>query len=78
MKIVTKQISVVISEEEQNSLFRLADKVASTYVCDLIRCSDCASEICDKDTCPFHNLDDELRNVMRKIKEAAREYGPKN
>ena len=77
MQVVTKQISVLISKDEQNRLFDLVDKVSDTYVCDLIHCANCASEVCEEDICPFHKLDDELRKVMDKIFTAAKEYGPK-
>jgi hypothetical protein len=77
MKIVAKQISVSISKDEQNRLFDLVNKVNNTPVCELIDCCDCAGEICNKEICPFHKLDDELREVMDKIFKAAKEYGPK-
>ena len=77
MQVVTNQISVLINKEEQSKLFDLVDKVSDTFVCELIHCSACASEVCEEDVCPFHKLDDELREVMDKIDKAAREYGPK-
>jgi predicted aldo/keto reductase-like oxidoreductase len=77
MQIVTKQISVSITKEEQNKLFDLARKIRDTYVCECISCDECSSEICNKDICPFYKLDDELRAVMDKIFKAARDYGPK-
>ena len=77
MTVVTKQMSVKISKEEQSSSFDFCNKISDTYVCELIRCSSCASEVCDADTCPFHKLDTELRNVTDKIFKAAKEYGPK-
>lgn len=77
MQVVTKQVSVLISKDEQNKLFDLVNRVSDTYVCELIQCANCASEVCNKDTCPFHKLDDELREVMDKIFKTAKEYGPK-
>jgi hypothetical protein len=77
MTIVTKQVSVALSADEQSSLFDLCDKISDTYVCELIHCANCASEICDPTTCPFHKLDDELREVTDKIFRAAKEFGPK-
>jgi hypothetical protein len=77
MQVVTKQISVLISEEEQDRLFELVDKVSDTYVCELIHCASCANDVCEVDVCPFHKLDTELRNVTDKIFRAAKEYGPK-
>lgn len=76
MQIVTKQISILISKEEQDSLFELADKVSDTYICGLIYCDGC-TEVCNKDICPFYKLDDELHEVVNKIVKAAEEYGPK-
>lgn len=77
MTIITRQVSVALSEDEQSNLFDLCDKISDTYVCELINCASCANEICDKNTCPFHALDDELREVVSKIFDAAKEYGPK-
>ena len=77
MTIVTKQVSVALSADEQSDLLHLCDKISDTYVCDLINCAGCASEICDPTTCPFHALDDELRAITKKIFNAAKEYGPK-
>lgn len=77
MQVVTKQISVLINKDEQNNLFDLVDKVSNTYVCELIHCSACASAVCEEGVCPFHKLDDELREVMDKIFKAAKEYGPR-
>ena len=77
MRVVTKQISVRLSEDEQSKLFNLCDKISDTYVCELIHCSNCASEVCDENICPFHKLDTELREVTDKIFKAAKEYGPK-
>ena len=76
MTVITKQISIAISKDEQDRLFDLYDKVSDTYVCELINCAGCA-DVCDKNVCPFHSLDDELREIMDKIYTAAREYGPK-
>ena len=77
MQVVTKQISVMIDKDEQSNLYNLVDKVSATYVCELINCGGCTSEVCDKNICPFYTLDNELRAVMDKIFEAAKEYGPK-
>ena len=77
MTIITRQVSVALSADEQSSLFDLCDKISDTYVCELIHCANCANEICDADTCPFHKLDTELREVTDKIFKAAKEYGPK-
>lgn len=77
MQVVTKQISVLLSKDEQDKLFNLVDKVSDTFVCELIHCSNCATEICNEEICPFHKLDDELREIIDKIFKAAKEYGPK-
>lgn len=77
MKVVTKQISVSISKEEQGRLFDLVEKINNTYVCELINCCDCAGEVCNEEVCPFYKLDTELREVIDKIFKAAKEYGPK-
>jgi hypothetical protein len=77
MTVVTKQISVRLTDNEQSNLFDLCDKISNTYVCELIHCANCANEVCEVDVCPFHKLDTELRNVTDKIFRAAKEYGPK-
>ena len=77
MTVVTKQISVALSADEQSKLLDLGDKVSDTYVCELINCANCASEVCDANICPFHALDTELREIMDKIFTAAKAYGPK-
>ena len=77
MTVVTKQISVRLTDDEQSNLFDLCDKISNTYVCELIHCASCANEVCEVDVCPFHKLDTELRNVTDKIFRAAKEYGPK-
>ena len=77
MRVVTKQISVRLSEDEQSNLFDLCDKISNTYVCELIHCENCADAVCDENICPFHKLDTELRDVADKIFDAAKEYGPK-
>ena len=78
MTVVTKQISVRLFDDEQRNLLDLCDKISDTYVCELIHCSNCASEVCDENICPFHKLDTELREVTDKIFKAAKEYGPKD
>lgn len=77
MTVITKQVSVAISADEQSKLFDLCDTISNTYVCELIHCANCASEVCDASICPFHTLDDELREIVSKIFDAAKEYGPK-
>ena len=77
MQIITKQVSVLIGEDEQKKLFSLVTNAGMNPVCDIINCADCAPEVCNKNICPFYSLDDELREVMDKIFEAAKEYGPK-
>lgn len=77
MTVITKQVSVMLSADEQSKVFDLCDKISDTYVCELINCANCSSEVCDASICPFHTLDDELREVVHKIFDAAKEYGPK-
>ena len=68
MTVITKQVSVILSADEQSKVFDLCDKISDTYVCELINCAN---------FCPFHTLDDELRAIVNKIFDAAKEYGPK-